>query len=102
LPADPAKAAALLAFNRQLLSYRQTAEWGNRALQGCFGRLRVPLEIGHQNRCGEFLENVVRQHNLHTRRIGINQICNVYMPLWHPDEQDQLWYLFRDMMFSDQ
>ncbi|KAF7371843.1 hypothetical protein MVEN_00041100 [Mycena venus] len=28
-----------LAFDRQLLSYRQTAEWGMRGLQGSFGRL---------------------------------------------------------------
>lgn len=33
----------MLAFDRQLLSLRQAAEWGNRALQGSFGRLRIPL-----------------------------------------------------------
>jgi hypothetical protein len=34
-----------LAFDRQLLSYRQTAEWGMRSLQGAFGRLRLPLNV---------------------------------------------------------
>lgn len=31
--------AEATAFNRELLSYRQTAEWGMRAIQGSFGRL---------------------------------------------------------------
>jgi hypothetical protein len=35
-----------VAFDRELLSYRQTAEWGMPGLQGSFGRLRIPLEIG--------------------------------------------------------
>jgi hypothetical protein len=39
LPDDETERARVLAFDRQLLSLRQSAEWGNRALQGCFGRL---------------------------------------------------------------
>lgn len=35
----------LLVENRQLLSYRQTAEWGMQTLQGSFGHLQVPLHI---------------------------------------------------------
>jgi len=50
LPADSVERKKLLDFDRQLLSYRQTAEWGNRALQGTFGRLRIPLEINYKNR----------------------------------------------------
>jgi hypothetical protein len=38
-----------LVFDRELLSYRQTAEWGMRSLQGSFGRLRLPLDIGDQD-----------------------------------------------------
>lgn len=41
---------ARLALNRELLSYRQTAEWGMRSLQGSFGRLRVPLEVNNVDR----------------------------------------------------
>ncbi|EEB96493.1 hypothetical protein MPER_04363, partial [Moniliophthora perniciosa FA553] len=40
IPADRAKQEQLLRFNRQLLSYRQSAEWGMRIMQGSFGRLR--------------------------------------------------------------
>jgi len=34
-----------LALDHQLLSYRQTAEWGMWALHGGFGHLRVPLTV---------------------------------------------------------
>jgi hypothetical protein len=36
LPSDENERAEWLAFNRQLLSYGQTAKWGMRALQGSF------------------------------------------------------------------
>lgn len=45
LPDDPDKLNQLFAFNRELLSFWQSAEWGMRLLQGAFGRLRVPLPI---------------------------------------------------------
>ncbi|KAF8589788.1 hypothetical protein K439DRAFT_1645022 [Ramaria rubella] len=37
LPSDPDEREELLCFNRELLSYHQTAEWGMHALQGSFG-----------------------------------------------------------------
>lgn len=45
VPQDPLARDALLRFNRQLLSYCQTAEWGMQTIQGSFGRLHVPLPI---------------------------------------------------------
>ena len=45
LPANLDELAHVLAFNRQLLSFRQSVEWGMRSLQGAFNRLRVPLPI---------------------------------------------------------
>jgi hypothetical protein len=45
LPDDPEELRHVLTFNRQLVSLRQSAEWGMRALQGAFGRLCVPLTI---------------------------------------------------------
>jgi hypothetical protein len=55
-----------LAFDRDLLSYRQTAEWGMRTLQGSFGRLQLPLDIGDTDAHGNLLEICVRLHNLRT------------------------------------
>lgn len=102
LPADSVERKKLLDFDRQLLSYRQTAEWGNRALQGTFGRLRVPLEINYKNRRGDLLETIVRLYQVRTRRVGINQIRSVYMPIWMENEQDKIWGHFESLLFRDQ
>ena len=92
-----------LAFNRELLAYRQTAEWGMRALQGSFGRLRVPLEINHTEQHAGLIETCVRLHNLRAERVGINQIRNVYMKEWQAtDKLDELWRDFENMLFSEQ
>ncbi|KAG2747612.1 hypothetical protein P692DRAFT_201840533 [Suillus brevipes Sb2] len=73
-----------MAFNRELLSYRQTAEWGMRGLQGAFGRLRDLIEI------------CVRLHNLHAIRVGINQIRT------DTDDDAAVWQDFENMLFSEQ
>ncbi|KAF7340349.1 hypothetical protein MVEN_01954100 [Mycena venus] len=92
-----------LAFDRELLSYRQTAEWGMRGLQGSFGRLRIPLEINRQRECGDLIEICLRLNNLRARLVGINQIRNVYIPLWKQNREDEeVWSHFESMMFKDQ
>jgi hypothetical protein len=92
-----------LEFNRQLLSFRQTAEWGNRALQGSFGRLRVPLDANDPEARGNLIEICIRLHNLRTRMVGINQIAEVYVPEWNKTDKDvKVWDAFENMLFSDQ
>jgi hypothetical protein len=86
----------------QLLAFRQAAEWGMGALQGSFGRLRVPLQINHANQHGDLLETIMRLFNLQTRRVSYNQICTVYVPIWKANEQEEIWKDFRNMLFSDQ
>jgi len=84
-------------------AYRQTAEWGNRTLQGSFGRLRIPLEMKHTERRGNLLETCVRAHNLRGKRVGFNQIRTVYMPQWQKTEEDvDVWNNFESMLFSKQ
>jgi DDE superfamily endonuclease len=100
---NPDEVEEKLAFNRELLSYRQTAEWGMRALQGSFGRLRVPLEINHTEQRASLIETCVRLHNLRAQMVGINQIHNVYMKEWRAtDDLDELWRCFENMLFSEQ
>ncbi|KAJ8579917.1 hypothetical protein M405DRAFT_869856 [Rhizopogon salebrosus TDB-379] len=92
-----------MAFNRELLSYRQTAEWGMRGIQGAFGRLRVPLDINNQDARSDLIEICLRLHNLHTIRVGINQIRTVYMKHWQATEDDiEVWRDFENMLFSEQ
>lgn len=99
---DAAAQARRLAFDRQLLSFRQTAEWGMRTMQGSFGRLRVPLQVNYKERRGDLLETCVRLFNLRAQTVGYNQIRSVYMPIWMADEQEQIWKDFENILFSDQ
>ena len=73
---------AHFAYDRELLSYRQTAEWGMRSIQGSFGRLRIPLPIDDEHLRADLLECIFRLHQLRTRRIGYNEIREVYMQQW--------------------
>jgi hypothetical protein len=101
LPSDPVEQAKLLAFDRQLLSFRQSAEWGNGMLQRVFGRLQVPFTLSHSRNHAHVLEICVRLCNLRTRRVGLNQIQSVYMPIWkHSDEE--VWISLDNMLFSGQ
>jgi hypothetical protein len=102
LPADPVKQMEVLCFDRELLAFRQAAEWGMGALQGSFGRLRVPLQVNDANRRGDLLEMIMRLFNLRTRLVGHNQIRTVYMPIWQADDNEQVWTDFGNMVFSDQ
>jgi hypothetical protein len=91
----------LLAFNRKLLSYQQTAEWGMQTIQGSFGQLRVPLPINHSNTHKDLLEICLRLVCLRANCAGLSQIRNVYMPVWKATEDEQLWENMGDMMFKD-
>jgi len=91
LPADALERTKLLAFDHQVLSYRQTAEWGNHTLQSSFGRLRLPLPVRDDVARANLLEIAARLHNLRTRFVGLNQIRTVYMPLWTPTALEAVW-----------
>ena len=101
VPADPILRQHALVFNRQLLSYRQTAEWGMRTLQGSFGRLRVPLPITSETRRRHRIEVCARLSNVRARCVGISEIRSVYMPIWQSSEDDRLWLELGDMVFGD-
>lgn len=101
LPDDPDELAYVLAFNRELLSFRQSAEWGMRSLQGAFSRLRVPLPIEDLPFRQDLLEICVRLHNIRVRCVGINEIRNVYQPIWAPVEEAWLWAEFERLTFGE-
>jgi hypothetical protein len=102
LPMDAVQRRRVLEFSRSILSYRQTAEWGMRELQGSFGRLRIPLGIEDMDKRADLLETCFRLHNLRTRLVGINQIKNVYVPIWREGDGDRVWEGFEDILFADQ
>ena len=102
LPVDIMERRHVEQFDRQLLSFRQSAKWGMRSLQGSFGRLRVPLEVTYGDQRADLLEICVRLQNLRTCLVGINQIQSVYMPIWKADKQEEIWESFENMLFSEQ
>ena len=91
------------AFDREILSYCQTAEWGNCALQGSFGCLQIPLKINDSQRRGDLIETCIRLYNFRAERVGLNQIRDVYMPQWRMNTEDEeIWSNFENVFFSDQ
>lgn len=101
LPSNEADRAHLLAYNRELLSYRQTAEWGMRAIQGSFGRLRLPLEANDRGKRHCLIEVCLRLHQVRTRCVGINQIMSVYAPIWQEEEGVELWRGFEQLVHGE-
>jgi hypothetical protein len=72
-----------------------------RSLQGAFSRLRVPLPIEDLPFRQDLLEICVRLHNIRVRCVGINQIRNVYEPMWAPVEEARLWAEFERLTFGE-
>lgn len=98
LPLDASLRQQVMAYSRAVLSYRQTAEWGMREIQGRFGRLRMPLEIEDVDGRADLIETCFRLHNLRTRRVGINHIKNVYVPEQR-DGDSRIWEGFEQILF---
>jgi len=65
---------------RQATSVRQSAEWGNRGLQGAFPRLKGLLKWEDMGERQIILGTMVFLYNYRTRRIGLNQIRSFFMP----------------------
>ncbi|OJT14842.1 hypothetical protein TRAPUB_8636 [Trametes pubescens] len=101
VPTDLQEREALLARNRQLLSYRQTAEWGMRQLRAGFGRLRVPLNINDPDGRLVLLEICARSSNVRAVRVGLNEIRTVYMRVWEEAEDADIWADLDNVMFGE-
>ncbi|KZT60965.1 hypothetical protein CALCODRAFT_428579 [Calocera cornea HHB12733] len=91
-----------LQFTDQLVSYRQSAEWGMRAIQGSFGRLRLPLDANDASARHLLLETIFRLHQIRVRLVGINQLKNVYEPIWtETKELKHVWRNLQTMLFPE-
>lgn len=81
-----------------ITSARQAVEWGMRAVQSSFGRLRIPLDINDPEGRSILIETCLRLHNIRAHRVGVNQIRTVYMPVWTGGQPD-FFERMRAMMF---
>ena len=69
----------LLQLNAQATSMRQAAEWGMRALKASFPRLKDRFIYEENGERKIMQQMLVLLYNLRARKVGINQIRNVYM-----------------------
>jgi hypothetical protein len=97
-PNDVQSAREFRTFNEQLVSARQAAEWGMQALQGSFGRLKLPMPAEDSRYRYIVLETCVRLHNVRARCVGINQIKTVYEEVWKSGGE---YTEFEEMLFKD-
>ena len=66
--------------NRQATSVRQLSEWGMRALQGSFPRLKDRLLYEERGERRIILEMIVLLFNYRASTVGMNQIQSSFMP----------------------
>jgi hypothetical protein len=55
-----------IAYSNAITSARQAVEWGMRAIQGSFARLRVPLDANNAPGRSILIETCMRLHNVRT------------------------------------
>lgn len=76
---DPIVRQLLLVRIHRYVSLRQSAEWGMRALQGTFTRLKSRLTANNRMR-RLIIETIVLLSNFRTTHVGLNQIATVFNP----------------------
>ena len=75
---------------RQATSMRQAAEWGMRALQSSFPRMKDRFVYEERGERRITLKLFVLLFNMRARMVGINQIKNVYMANLNRDAEEIL------------
>ncbi len=68
-----------IAIKREATSMRQAAEWGVRAVQSLFLRLKDTLVYEERGERRRILTCLLLLYNLHARKVGMNQIRAVYL-----------------------
>jgi DDE superfamily endonuclease len=74
-----------LLIQTQATSLRQAAEWGMRAIQSAFPRLKDRIRYENNGERQVYLQLVPLLYNFRTNFVGLNQIQNTYVPLWGVD-----------------
>jgi DDE superfamily endonuclease len=84
---DTAKAATAEEHNRLLeaTSLRQASEWGMRAIQSAFPRLKDQIKYEEKGERARMLTLVPLLYNFRLEVVGLNQIRNTYVPEWSKD-----------------
>jgi hypothetical protein len=75
----PALRELLMEKHGIYVSLRQASEWGMRALQGSFSRLKSRLTSDSAKR-NDIILSILLLHNYRTECVGLNQITTVFNP----------------------
>ena len=78
---SPILRAEYIEQHNRYVSLRQSSEWGMRALQGTFSRMKSRLTSDSKIR-KYIIESIILLHNLRTIRVGLNQIAVVFNPYY--------------------
>jgi hypothetical protein len=78
---NPDVLRALTPLHEKYVSLRQASEWGMRALQGSFSRMKSRLTSNSLKR-KQILNAIVLLHNFRTQKVGLNQISEVFNPIY--------------------
>ena len=75
----------------QATSLRQSAEWGMRAIQGSFPRLKDRMIFSENMEHRKlFLHLIAMLLNFRTRRVGLNQLSSTFYPTFEAVGDDAL------------
>jgi hypothetical protein len=69
-----------IAVKRAATSMRQSVEWGMRAIQSSFPRLKDTIVYEEYGERRIIFNCLFHLYNFRARLVGINQIANVYLP----------------------
>jgi DDE superfamily endonuclease len=72
---------------KEATSLRQAAEWGMRAIQGAFPRLKDPIKYEEKGERRSILQLVPLLYNYRLEVVGLNQIQNTYVAEWSKDNE---------------
>jgi hypothetical protein len=78
-----------ITVKRAATSMRQSAEWGMRAVQSSFPRLKDTMLYEEHGERKIIFNCLFHLYNLRARLVGINQITNVYLPALENDANVQ-------------
>jgi DDE superfamily endonuclease len=77
--------ALKLVRQEQATLLRQAAEWGMRAIQGAFPRMKDAIHIEENGERAVILNLLPLLYNYRLSKVGLNQLRNVYVPSWSVD-----------------
>lgn len=66
-------------------SMRQASEWGMRAIQGSFPRMKDPIKYELNGERGRIIRLLPLLYNFRLEQVGLNQLRSTYVPLWSRD-----------------